>query len=90
MEKAREQTALLARAAPRVRPGGTLVYAVCTITTAETRDVMDAFLAAYPAFRPDPFADPRSGASCPAGLLTIQPWEGPCDGMFIARFRRHP
>jgi 16S rRNA (cytosine967-C5)-methyltransferase len=38
------QTELLARVAPLVKPGGVLLYSVCTFTRAETDDVVDAFL----------------------------------------------
>ena len=44
------QTGLLARAATFVRPGGTLVYAVCSLERAEGEDIVTAFLAANPAF----------------------------------------
>src|SRR4029078_5376870 len=38
------QTRLLAAASSHVRPGGTLVYATCTISRAENDAVVDAFL----------------------------------------------
>ena len=42
------QTALLEEAATLVRPGGTLVYSVCTLTATETTAVADAFAATHP------------------------------------------
>jgi 16S rRNA (cytosine967-C5)-methyltransferase len=36
------QLALLGAAAERVRPGGTLVYAVCTMSRAENEEIVDA------------------------------------------------
>ena len=39
------QTEILRAAAASTRPGGALVYSVCTISRAETDDVIDAFLA---------------------------------------------
>jgi 16S rRNA (cytosine967-C5)-methyltransferase len=48
------QAALLDAAAPLVRPGGTLVYSVCTLTVAETTDVADAFAAGHPGWEPQP------------------------------------
>ena len=42
------QLALVLAAATAVRAGGTLVYAVCTLTVTETRDVADAAVAATP------------------------------------------
>jgi 16S rRNA (cytosine967-C5)-methyltransferase len=40
------QVELLEAVAPLVRPGGTLLYSVCTWPAAETADVVEAFLAA--------------------------------------------
>lgn len=88
--KAGEQRDILARAADSVRPGGVLVYAVCTVTNVETAGVVEGFLAGRADFTAEAFADPRTGAPCPTGVLAIQPEEGPCDGMFMARLRRAP
>ncbi len=46
-----KQAAILAAAARMVRPGGRLVYATCSILAEENEAVVDAFLAANPAFR---------------------------------------
>ena len=81
------QATLLAACAPRLTPGGALVYATCTLTEAENHGVLDAFLAAHPDFTPSPFPNPLNGVPCD-GRLTIFPWEGPCNGMFIARLTR--
>ena len=42
-----------------VKPGGALIYSVCTFTHAETRSVIDQFLQAYPNFQLDPFTQPH-------------------------------
>ena len=42
------QTTLLESASEVVKPGGTLVYSVCTLTTVETTVVADRFAAAHP------------------------------------------
>ncbi|WP_249009411.1 transcription antitermination factor NusB [Conexibacter sp. DBS9H8] len=42
------QTALLEAGAARTRPGGRLVYSVCTLHRAEAEAIVDAFLAAHP------------------------------------------
>ena len=71
-----------------VKPGGTLVYAVCTFTRPETEEVVMNFLEANPTFKLDPFANPLTDEAT-NGSLQIWPWEGPGDAMFIARFVRN-
>jgi 16S rRNA (cytosine967-C5)-methyltransferase len=87
--KAAIQTALLARCADKVRPGGVLVYATCTLTRAENEDVVAGFLRARPDYTLDPFRLPLTDSDV-AGRLWLWPWEGPCNGMFIARMKRRP
>ncbi len=79
------QVALVRAAAERLRPGGTLVYAVCTVNAAENEAVMDALgLPAddlgseWPAYR-----HPRR----PEFLLTLPHRHG-TSGFFVARVRR--
>jgi 16S rRNA (cytosine967-C5)-methyltransferase len=84
---AEEQSALLEQAATGLRPGGRLVYAVCTLTRRETLDVTDAFQARHPDFRLDPGPHPLTGIMTD-GTYWVWPWDGPCDGMFITRLRR--
>ena len=50
-ELARLQQTLLAQVAPLLRPGGVLLYSVCTLTPEESEGVVQAFLAAQPQFR---------------------------------------
>ncbi len=78
------QLALLRVAAERVKPGGTLVYAVCTINADENEAVVDAsglavddLGAEWPAFR-----HPKR----PQFLLTLPHVHGTA-GFFIARLR---
>ncbi|MBN1270352.1 MAG: RsmB/NOP family class I SAM-dependent RNA methyltransferase [Kiritimatiellae bacterium] len=86
-QKAALQLALLRAAAPGVRPGGILVYSVCTITRAETVDVVRAFLSGQTEFQPADATHPLTGAPTREPVW-VWPWDGPCDGMFIARMRR--
>lgn len=79
------QVALARAAAGRLRPGGTLVYAVCTINAAENEAVVDALGlptddlgAEWPAYR-----HPRR----PEFLLTLPHRHG-TSGFFVARVRR--
>jgi 16S rRNA (cytosine967-C5)-methyltransferase len=53
-ELAAVQTKLLDNVANSLKPGGRLVYAVCTLTRAETTAVAAAFTAAHPEFEPAP------------------------------------
>jgi 16S rRNA (cytosine967-C5)-methyltransferase len=78
------QLALLRAAAERVRPGGTILYAVCTISREENEDVVDASgLVAEPLGGEWPqFAHPRRTEF----LLTL-PHRDHTSGFFIARLR---
>ncbi|MCF7849813.1 MAG: hypothetical protein K9M45_13260 [Kiritimatiellales bacterium] len=81
------QLKILCNAAMCVKPGGTLVYAVCTITRPETEEVLARFQDQNPDFKPTPFIHPLTGQET-SGALQIWPWEAPGDGMFVARFTR--
>ena len=85
--KAVIQAELLARAADAVKPGGALVYAVCTVTRAESLDVIAAFLRSRPDFGLQPVPHPLTGEAT-NGEVWMWPWDGPCDGMFVARMAR--
>ncbi len=80
-ELAAVQQQLLDHAAPALKSGGRLVYAVCTLTRAETTAVADAFTATHPEFEPTPALD-----SSPSVLLW--PQEHDSNGMFIAAWRK--
>ncbi len=84
---AKLQLELLKLCAGKVRPGGRLVYAVCTLTADETSGVLGQFLADQPAFQLETTAHPLSGESC-AAPIWIWPWMGNCNGMFIARLKK--
>jgi 16S rRNA (cytosine967-C5)-methyltransferase len=81
------QGQLLAAASAGVRPGGTLVYSVCTLTLKETQGVIQAFLESHPEFQLDPFPHPFDGTPT-NGTLQIWPQEADSDAMFIARMVR--
>ena len=46
-----EQDAVLAAAAPFVKPGGRLIYVTCSLLAEENEDRVAAFVAAHPDFR---------------------------------------
>ena len=56
-QSAELQARLLARAADWVRPGGSLVYAVCSLEPQEGEERIEAFLAERPDFRIEPAPD---------------------------------
>ena len=72
------QAELLDLAAARVRPGGVLVYAVCTITAAEGPGQLAAFRARHPGFTLD--GEP----------LRTWPHRDGADGFYAARLLRTP
>ncbi len=84
---ANRQLKILNNALWCVKPGGVLVYAVCTLTRPETEEVVMNFLDQNENFRLDPFINPLTGEQTD-GQLQICPWDGPGDAMFIARFTR--
>jgi 16S rRNA (cytosine967-C5)-methyltransferase len=90
------QARLLASAAGRVRPGGQMVYCVCSLEPEEGEAQVEAFLRAREDFRLDPIARGEGGSPeaslTPRGWLRILPHhrEGGTDGFFAARLRRLP
>jgi 16S rRNA (cytosine967-C5)-methyltransferase len=84
------QQNLLAHAAPSVKPGGKLIFSVCTLTRAETSGVVEHFNSTQPEFEPMPLPELKSnGRSLAAGSsLTIWPQDMGGNGMFIAGWRR--
>lgn len=78
------QAAILENAAGYVRPGGTLVYATCTVLREENADVLLAFLEKHPEFTPDPLLE----IGCEAGYKTFTCADGDCDGFFVGRLKR--
>lgn len=87
------QRRLLAAAADLVRPGGQLVYSVCTLTAAESTEV-DGWLASH---RDDLVPQPAVGDEAPGegwepwgrGALLL-PQTRSTDGMCLFRYRRDP
>jgi 16S rRNA (cytosine967-C5)-methyltransferase len=94
-ESAELQTKLLARAAQWLKPGGALVYSVCSLEPTEGEAVISDFLTRNPALRIEP---PTSGELpdfvpvSPEGWVRILPGllesDGGLDGFFIARLVR--
>ncbi len=93
-ELARLQQTILGHVAPLLRPGGVLLYSLCTFTPEETTGVLNSFLAAHPDFA---IEDGRQNAPPhwhdlfdSQGLLRTLPHRhGGMDAFFAARLRRH-
>jgi 16S rRNA (cytosine967-C5)-methyltransferase len=86
---AQTQRAILTRVGSLIRPGGRLVYAVCSVLREEGEAVCEAFLEASPDFEPAPFeAEPARALAGDGGVLRLLPHVHGTDGYFLASFRR--
>ena len=90
-ELAAIQKQLLDHVAPALKPGGKLVYSVCTLTRSETHDVVAHFEAKHASefeSLPLPQISENLKSHAGAGVLTIWPQDLGGNGMFIAGWRR--
>lgn len=94
-DRAALQTKLLARAAGWVKPGGQLLYAVCSLEPEEGEEQIASFLKAHPQFTTDPIRTdelPEGLSPNDHGHLRILPHDlaeqGGMDGFFIARLQK--
>jgi 16S rRNA (cytosine967-C5)-methyltransferase len=89
---ARDQGALLSRAAAAVRPGGRLVYATCSSEPEENEGVVDAFLASHPGFTLLDLRADGGGALTPfldaRGMLRTLPFTHGLEAFFAAALVR--
>jgi len=85
---AETQQKLLAAAAGCVKPGGVLVYAICSTDRREAEDVVDGFLESRPAFARDAFPGRYASFSTPFGDVLVPPGIAGRDGFYIARLKR--
>jgi 16S rRNA (cytosine967-C5)-methyltransferase len=92
-EGAELQGKLLDRAAQWLKPGGTLIYAVCSLEKPEGEDVVTTFLDRHTNFRlAEPAGFPNFTPTGSDNIVRILPGvlesEGGLDGFFIARLVR--
>jgi 16S rRNA (cytosine967-C5)-methyltransferase len=84
-----EQDAVLAAAAPFVKPGGRLIYVTCSLLAEENEDRVAAFVAAQPEFAVQPVAlAGTEGWRTGAGFLRLTPLSAGTDGFFVASLAR--
>ena len=85
------QAAILDQASARVRPGGVLVYATCTLSRVENEEVVEAFVERHPGFAVE---DATAHLPAPARPMTrgryftALPHRHDTDGFFAARLHR--
>ncbi len=82
-----QQLRLLNDAAVRVRPGGRLVYATCSLSRVENEEVVAAFLANYSEFTPVAPTRDFGGTARTIGL-SLLPAAQDGDGFFVATMAR--
>lgn len=80
------QLEILAANAPRVKPGGLLIYATCSLSHHENQDVVAAFLGAHAGFSAEP--PPKNLGGTFDGLGTsLLPGTLNTDGFYVALLR---
>ena len=82
------QTNLLANVVVALKPGGRLIYSVCTLTEAETYGVADAISRRFPKLQPRPFSNPFRPGEPAAESLLLWPQDTGGNGMFIRAWRK--
>ncbi|HLO63972.1 MAG TPA: RsmB/NOP family class I SAM-dependent RNA methyltransferase [Azonexus sp.] len=85
-----KQASILEAAATLVRPGGRLVYATCSLLTAENDAIVGAFLEKHPEFTllPASAVLARQGIACDGDVLRLLPHKHNTDGFFAAALER--
>jgi 16S rRNA (cytosine967-C5)-methyltransferase len=86
------QERLLTALAPHLRPGGRLVYAVCSMEPDENGAVIDAFLNSHPNFDIDRSTDGLTATAAAMmdhrGTLATYPHRHGMDGFFMVTLKR--
>jgi 16S rRNA (cytosine967-C5)-methyltransferase len=94
-QRAEEQRALLALAAPLVKPGGRLVYVTCSVLPEENADQLAWFADGHPEFAALPWREAWAGlggeppsSACGDAALLLTPARHGTDGFFVAVLTR--
>jgi 16S rRNA (cytosine967-C5)-methyltransferase len=80
------QKQLLANVATSIKPGGKLIYAVCTLAESETVEVAESFREQHPNFQPLAARNPLDPKA--PSQIWIWPQDGGGNGMFVAAWKR--
>ncbi|MBF0448872.1 MAG: 16S rRNA (cytosine(967)-C(5))-methyltransferase RsmB [Magnetococcales bacterium] len=90
----KEQAAILDSVAQRLRPGGRLVYATCSVEPDENERQVERFLSQNKNWRRLPITSQDDGinAAClnPFGDFSVEPGQFDMDGFYAARLTRAP
>ncbi len=84
------QRQLLAQGATWVKPGGTLVYATCTLNPTENEVQVQRFLETHPDWTMPPLPPALAPYGTPEGWVKVWPHRHDRDGFFMVRFQRPP
>lgn len=87
-ELAEVQVNLLSNVVPALKTGGKLVYSVCTLTRAETQEVMEKISQKHPELKPLPLTNPLLTDAEAANSILLWPHEQKGNGMFICAWTR--
>jgi len=87
-ELAAVQAGLLANACAAVKPGGRLIYSVCTLARSETEAVAEVFEKAHADFKPLGLPDVFKPNAAPRERRWFLPQDHGANGMFVAAWVR--
>ncbi|HLH56479.1 MAG TPA: RsmB/NOP family class I SAM-dependent RNA methyltransferase, partial [Verrucomicrobiae bacterium] len=82
------QLRLLKHAASALKPGGKLVYSVCSLARSESLEVIEAFSGGTPDLCPLKFRNPLTPQANEDSQLWLYPQDFGGNGMFVACWRR--
>jgi 16S rRNA (cytosine967-C5)-methyltransferase len=82
------QLDLLTHAANAVKPGGKIIYSVCSLARSETSDVVKEFEKLKLGFAPVQVRNPLADSASAVGAISLWPQDYDGNGMFIAAWIR--
>jgi 16S rRNA (cytosine967-C5)-methyltransferase len=88
LELAALQKQLLGNVIKAIKPGGRLIYSVCTLPRAETSEIASWFDESFPEFQRWEVSNPFERTTSPARDLVLWPQQTRGNGMFIAQWRK--